>query len=352
MKGGIKKVTVQGHVKRPGEYDLHENLRLYDLLFLAGGFDDPIFRRDTYLERADIIRSDEKTQLNQIIPFNLENLLVNPADENIPLQGGDIIRIYRYDQIKTKEYVYIYGEVNSPGRYELKENMNLYDLITTSGSLKDVAFLDKIDVSRVSNIDGTLDRNIFPVDFSDDTARSFSLQSEDIITIRIDPEKRLRNFVRITGLVKHPGRYDFVHEKITSLITRAGGLTEEAFIEGARFYRKNQRLSIDLNNAFENPESDWNLSLISRDSLHIPIKDYSISVEGAVFFPKKIQYTKGKKSGYYIDLAGGFSRTADKKNVKLITPSGIILKARRFLFDPEVPYGSRIVVPAKQEPEQ
>ena len=117
----------------------------------------------------------------------------------------------------------------------------------------------------------------------------------------------------ITGLVKYPGRYDFVHENFTSLIARAGGMTDEAFIEGACFYKNNQRLGIDWNKAFENPESDWNLPLITQDSLNIPIKDYYISVEGEVFFPKKYNTTKGKKSGYYLDLAGGFSRTADKK---------------------------------------
>ena len=89
--------------------------------------------------------------------------------------------------------------------------------------------------------------------------------------------------------------------------------------------------------------------MIANDSLHVPIKDYSISIEGAVFFPKKIQYIESKKAGHYIKLAGGLKNNADKHNVKIITPSGIILHTRRFWFDPEIPYGSRIIVPVKEK---
>ena len=345
-------VTIQGHVKRPAEYVLYENLSLYDLMFLAGGFDDPVYKKATYLERADIIRFDEETQEKQIIPFNVRDLLNNNIEANIPLQGGDVIRVYSYDQMSIKEYVYCYGQVNTPGRYELKQNMNLIDLITAAGSFTDLALIEKIDISNVISSEGMLDRKIFVVDFSDDDVRSYLLKPEDIITVRINPEKRLKKFVHITGMVKYPGTYDLLYERIASLVERAGGLTREAFIEGVRFYRGNQRLSIDLERALEKPESEWNIILITNDSLHIPIKDYSISIEGEVFFPKRIQYKKGEKAGYYIQLAGGYNKNADKGSVKIITPSGTILKTRRFLPDPEVPYGSRIIIPAKQIPEK
>jgi len=355
VQGGAKSVTVEGHVKRPGQFNLHENLNLYDLLFLTGGFDDPLFRKETYLERADIIRFDEITQVNQIIPFNLENLLNNPGQENIELQGGDIIRIYQYDQITPREYVYLYGEINNSGKFELRENMNLHDLISLAGGFTDLSLEERIDLSRIISINemGESSRSVLSLDYTENTTKSFMLESEDIITIRKDPDKLNRKFVQVTGQVNFPDTYVlFGEERIMSLLDRAGGLKNGAFIEGVRFFRSNVRLSIELKKAISEPESEWNLLLISNDSLHVPVRDYSISIEGEVFFPKRIQYKKGEKAGYYIQLAGGYNKNADKGSVKIITPSGTILKTRRFLPDLEVPYGSRIVIPAKQIPEK
>jgi len=355
VQGGAKSITVEGHVKRPGEYELHENLNLYDLLFIAGGFDDPIFRKDTYLERADLIRFDENTQTNQILSFNLGNLLNNPDQENIELQGGDIIRIYQYDQMMPKEYIYVDGEINDPGRYELNEKMNLRDLISLARGFTDLSLQARIDLSRIISINeaGETSRRVFRLDYSESAAKSFVLESEDIITIRKDPDKLKRSFVKVTGEINFPDTYVlFGEDRIVSLIERAGGLKNGAFIEGVRFFRDNQRLSIDLNKALSESESDWNLILLSNDSLHVPLKDYSISVEGEVFFPKKILYKKGERAGYYIRLAGGYNKNADKGSMKIITPSGLILKSRRFLPDPEVPFGSRIIIPAKEIPEE
>jgi hypothetical protein len=77
IEGASEKfVSITGHVKRPGQYELfEENMMLSDLLFQAGGFDDLIYRSMTFLGRADLLRLDEGQITRTIIPLNLGEVL-------------------------------------------------------------------------------------------------------------------------------------------------------------------------------------------------------------------------------------------------------------------------------------
>ena len=58
--GDKRFISITGHVKRPGDYELYEkNMTIQDLVFKAGGFDDPLFKRNTFLERADLVRYND-----------------------------------------------------------------------------------------------------------------------------------------------------------------------------------------------------------------------------------------------------------------------------------------------------
>ena len=71
-----KFVSISGHVKSPGRYELfEENMTLYDLIFKAGGFDDEDYHKQTYMKRAELVRVMEDRVTKEIIPFNLEELL-------------------------------------------------------------------------------------------------------------------------------------------------------------------------------------------------------------------------------------------------------------------------------------
>ena len=105
-------------------------MRIYDLLFRAGGFDDPLYKSKTFLGRADLIRF-EKDQTSQfIIPFNLDSVLADKMNkQNILLLPGDIIKIYSENTFNTVSNVIINGDVQNPGAYKLKSKMTLKDLI-------------------------------------------------------------------------------------------------------------------------------------------------------------------------------------------------------------------------------
>ena len=56
IEGDTRYVSISGHVKRPGRFELFEgNMTLYDLIFKAGGFVDKEYKKHTYLKRAEQI---------------------------------------------------------------------------------------------------------------------------------------------------------------------------------------------------------------------------------------------------------------------------------------------------------
>ena len=72
IEGVTRFVSIDGHVKRPGTYELYEsNMTIYDLIFKAGGYDDKVFKSNTFLDRADLIRYGDDRIRQTIIQFNL-----------------------------------------------------------------------------------------------------------------------------------------------------------------------------------------------------------------------------------------------------------------------------------------
>ena len=54
IRGENRYVSISGHVKRPGVYELSDNLTVLDLLFLGGGFEDEDHLFKTYLKRFEL----------------------------------------------------------------------------------------------------------------------------------------------------------------------------------------------------------------------------------------------------------------------------------------------------------
>jgi protein involved in polysaccharide export with SLBB domain len=106
-------VLILGQVKRPGNYPAN-NMSLKNILDIAGGFDDPTFRK-TIIEDIVILRKDEEN-------FYSKEIIVPYKDANdFNLAVDDKILVYKninYDNAYTYE---IGGQVNKPGFYHLKD---------------------------------------------------------------------------------------------------------------------------------------------------------------------------------------------------------------------------------------
>jgi len=234
---GSYTVTIRGHVKRPGRYPLLENMNLYDLLFKAGGMLDPAYMKNTYLERADIIRIGDNALKRDILTFNLGQLLDGDTDENIRLRNQDEIFIYSMTDIEGMPSVRVSGHVRRPGRYRFQDNMTVYDLLFKSGGMLDEdyrkeTYLERADLLRL-NDDGitrkTIPIHIGKVLLKDPKENIHLIDKDELIVYDIFTVER-KKFVTITGRVKRPGQIELTEGmSLKDLLMRAGGYTDDAF---------------------------------------------------------------------------------------------------------------------------
>ena len=263
-------VFINGYVKRPGTYELFEdNMRIYDLLFMAGGFDDPLYKSQAYMKRVDLIRFNQDRITKSIISLNLEEILANKSsDQNIQLIPGDEIRVYPETIFNTVKPVSIKGVVRLPGKYNLKTDMTLKDLILEAGGLNENIYRYKVEVARIDPLNDNLDDYaeiiVFELDeefseaysYLDDDLKnevaakpnSFELKPYDLVTIRPDPYFSNQKEVSITGEILYPGKYTILrsNEKLTDIIERAGGLRPNAYPFGSKFSRSGKVVQLDF----------------------------------------------------------------------------------------------------------
>lgn len=128
-------------------------------------------------------------------------------------------------------------------------------------------------------------------------------------------------------------------ERLLDVLKRAGGLTEDAYVRGAKFFRA-EGIGVDLERVLGDPSYRDNLILFAGDSLHVPQYQPVVRVDGTVNSPVAVAYRPGAGSRYYVDRAGGFWRNADRKHTYVVQPNGSV---QRRNVDPEP--GARIFVP-------
>jgi len=374
-------VTIRGNIWAPGLYELSPGMRLWDLVGRAGGLMD-----DTYLGRAHIIRLDPTDLSQSVIPVSL-------ADRDDPmLEEYDEVVVYSVAEFRDRRFVTIYGEVQSPGVYEYREEMTLRDLVMQAGGLLDNAYVLEAEVARITEEPDTtgdlteiltvpLDSTYLIADWVERQGRAgadgeraqslarsgndFPLTRYDNVFIRRRPGWELQRTVTVTGEVEFPGAYALERkgERVSEVIERAGGLTPEAYPAGIRFFRRQEtvagsdqvsRVNVDLVSILESPGGDEDLVMMDGDSIHVPEYSPTVRVEGSVLFPVSVMYEPGAGLDYYINSAGGYSRTGDKGRTRVEYANGSVRTVKKFLFfasKPRPEPGSRVFVPEKPQGE-
>ncbi|MGB4398498.1 MAG: SLBB domain-containing protein, partial [Daejeonella sp.] len=226
------RVTIDGAVFRPGEYELSPGLTLSQLIGKAEGL-----REDAFQNRGYILRLKDDMQ-TELVSFNLSAIL-NGQIADIPLKREDIVSISSIFDLKEGYYINIGGEIREPGRLAFAEGMTLEDAILQAGGLKEGATPQRVEISRRIKNSDVLSKSaqtaeVFQVNISKDLikdAKGFILQPFDMIVVRPSAGYEVQRLVRIQGEVVYPGIYTISKkdERLSDLIARAGGLTAQAF---------------------------------------------------------------------------------------------------------------------------
>jgi polysaccharide export outer membrane protein len=114
-----QKVSVLGHVVKPGQYALQSASRLLDLLAEAGGVIN-----EEAADTATLMRKDGSKAL-----IDLPALFSGDPAQNHAVAGGDTVYVPKAPQF------YVYGEVQKPGIYKLQRGMTVSRAISAGGGL-------------------------------------------------------------------------------------------------------------------------------------------------------------------------------------------------------------------------
>jgi len=236
-------VTLEGHVKYPREYEFRPGMRLKDLI---PSYDALL--PEPFLAQGEIMRSMPPDQHIEIVKFDLGKMLAGNRAANLELKELDRVIVYHKWEKENRPQVQIKGAVNSPGVYTLYDGMDIKDLIFQAGNVTDKAYRTEGTLTRLLVGKGGTDNISLP--FSPDKAMAeqqpdnMALEPNDTVFIRQIPQidETLKRTVALEGEFVFPGEYSFSDgERISSIIRKAGGLTQDGYAYGAVFERESVR---------------------------------------------------------------------------------------------------------------
>jgi protein involved in polysaccharide export with SLBB domain len=279
------------------------------------------------------------------------------------------------------------------------ENMTVEDLILKAGGLRESAATGFVEIVRRKKNIGLDSPKLINSQIAeiikfgisknlqlDETASSFKLMPFDEVFIRTSPNYELQQFVTMQGQIVFPGVYGLEKkdERLSELVSRAGGLNNQAYPQGAKLIRKNQLtesektrkkeqlsqiqnnfngvsirndesttkntelIGINLLAAINNPGGEEDLFLNEGDIIDIPREPQTVKVTGEVLYPNSVKYNEGKSFKDFISEAGGFTANSARKRAYVLYSNGSVKRARNVLFIryfPKIERGAEIIVP-------
>jgi protein involved in polysaccharide export with SLBB domain len=382
-------VGIAGNVRMPAIYELKNETMATQLIAMAGGINDVGF-----INRLQVLRVEEgKSQ--HLFELDLAQVMAKGGGD-LKLQGGDLLKVYPVAAVVEKT-VHIEGPVKSPGDYGLKAGMTVRDLVLYAGGLRRYASEDaeltrthvtsqgpvteRIKVNLGAALAGGPDQNLL-------------LEPDDYLFVRAVPEWKALRVVTVSGQVRSPGIYTIAKgERLSQLLERAGGFTDQAYLKGAAFTRvaaKEQqqaqlkemmdrmeqeltartasaaesalspeeasaakvaaeqrkgfiarmraveakgRVSIKLKDPGELRGTPSDLLLEEGDNLMVPERPGFVQVMGATYNPGAFIYDPAANVSSYLRKAGGPTEEADNGAIYVLKAEGtVVSKQQQGLF--------------------
>ena len=379
-------VEVKGAVFRPGMYQVGGSINsVRTLIEHAEGITEEAFTAHAVMHR---MRPDRTLE---VIPVDVEGIMSGKVAD-IPLQKNDVLFVPTKGEMMQQQTVTIHGEVMYPGIYKFAANETLEDLVLQAGGLKESASTTKVDVARriinpkALSTDSVISRTYtfaLKDGFVIDGETGFTLQPFDEVYVRKSPGYNVQKNIAVQGQVMFAGTYTLTskNERLSDAIKRAGGVTDLAYIRGARLERRitpDERLrmetvlrlaemqsgkkdsvekkrldlgdtyyvGIELEKALAEPGGDADLVLREGDKLIVPEYNGTVKISGNVMYPNTVAYEKGRRPAWYINQAGGFGNRAKKSNTYIIYMNGTVARVGH---NAKIRPGCEIVVPTKPE---
>ncbi|GGF62775.1 SLBB domain-containing protein [Alteromonas lipolytica] len=398
---------LKGHIDHPGTYPLEHDKRLLDLVKAGGGL-----RPGTDMQYSLLVRTDPVSKHIGFIRLNLQKAQADEqGDHNPLLQPGDKLYLFgsqtnraaliaddvaqlraqtRYGELSP--VVTLSGEVVHAGVYPVTPGMRLKDLIAAGGGMTERAFGEFATLSRQALL-ASQQTTTDTLNISLAGPDQYGLDSNmivhpyDHLTLRVKPDWVSQpKLVRIEGEVAYPGEYRVgKYDTLCSVVQRAGGFTEHAYLFGAVFlrdsvkqkeqqaldklfeqlddllvdvhlspgYQKDQKLPvnkgatdilkvmqgldrpqavgrmvIDLESAVSRCDERHDIVLENGDRLIVPTLQDEVSVVGQVYQPSSHHFRSDRAAFDYVNLSGGTKQFAAIEHIYIVQANGEVMSVR------------------------
>ena len=305
--GNVKtiKVHILNEVRLPGTFTLSAFSTVFNALYAAGGPSD----KGT-LRAIQLIRNNKK-----IAEIDVYDLLINgTANLDVQLQDQDVILVNPY-----LARVKVMGEVKRPLVFEVTPEDNLEDILRFAGGFTDLAFKDRISISRITGNQRSIS------DVYQNQLGLFNLKGGDEVTVGriID---RYTNRIQIKGAVFRPGVFSLTEGlTLTQLIKNADGLKGDAYTQRASILRtkgdlSSEVLEVNLQAVLEGRQEDVVLQredVIRISSIYDVQNERYIQILGEVKRPGTYPYAAGMTPEELILIAGGLQESANIKDIEI-----------------------------------
>jgi len=338
-------VSIAGQVRYPGTYPWKAGMTVRDLVSLAGGS-----LPAAYLARA-LVSRPRPDGTNEQSRVELDDSAASPV-----LQALDRVEVFDRRDLTLHKTVRISGAVLLPGEYEWKEGMTVKDLILRANGFRADAEYGRVrietplDKSRGSREEWVVLDSTLSVASADRP-----LVPGCHLSVPIDPNFSRLEMVEVIGWVAHPGAYSLQRsdERITEILARAGGVLPEGYSAGARLVRGEGgvgRIQVKFVEALKNPGSKHDLILRGGDTVVIPKRPATLTVQGRVNNPGSVIWTEGKSWKWYIAQTGGLADSAYEDGIYVEFADGSVETNQDGIGQKPDP-GSIITVPFRKPPE-
>jgi protein involved in polysaccharide export with SLBB domain len=293
------KVTIDGEVKNPGEYEYYENLTLNDLVVQVGGLTGSASKR---VEIARMVKSDE---IDDADPKRVELVELeitadnNEQIKNFVLKPFDVVNVRRMAVYEKPQMVTISGAVSYPGKYVLaNKKETVYNVVMRAGGLTSIANLDGMKIKR-------------PI-------KEEQIETLERVDLNLDKNDTLK------------------------------GKLAKKLKEDLKF----ATIPVNWEKIVKNKNHFSNVTLFPGDEIEVAVYNEGVKVTGNVLLTSEIPYRSGKGFKYYLNAVGGVDNKGWKRKAYIIYPNGKADVTTSFLFFksyPKVEPDSQIVVPEKPE---
>lgn len=233
------RIQILGSVNRTGDYELQANMKVADLIELAGGL-----KADAFYKRAILYRTNNDLQ-QESINIDLSKAIEKETTNNIALHKEDLLVIASIYDIKENYFVTLQGEVNQTGVFPYTKGMTIGELILKANGFKEAASGSSIELVRRVRDDNEKIANIIHVEVEKDlsiksTEKDIALEPFDQVYVRAAVGFRNLKKVYVQGEANYTGQYimDKPNMTIGDLLKRAGGVLNSSNVKGAVLIRR------------------------------------------------------------------------------------------------------------------